>query len=153
MATKTRGGNGDVWETFGNSILLLSYLVYYYFQWKFMIFAHNPTKKYHWLLMNFMVLFFSKVPKCIYSSLILPSIFYRMLFAFVKEQRNNKDNDNLYVTYFIAGLSHSVNGIKVCVYIYLFIQLNIWVWAINILLASSPGVFCWRATYVLAFLL
>ena len=35
-----------------------------------------------------------------------------MLFAFVKEQRNNKDNDNLYVTYFIAGLSHFVNGIK-----------------------------------------
>ena len=27
MATKTRGKNGDVWETFGNSILLLSYLV------------------------------------------------------------------------------------------------------------------------------
>ena len=27
MATKTQKKNGDVWETFGNSILLLSYLV------------------------------------------------------------------------------------------------------------------------------
>jgi hypothetical protein len=27
MVAKTRGKNGDVWETFGNSILLLSYLV------------------------------------------------------------------------------------------------------------------------------
>ena len=77
--------------------------------------AHNPINRYHLLLMNCMVLSFSKVPTCIYNSLILPSIFYRMLFAFVKEQRNNKDNDNLFVTYFIAGLSHPVNGIKVCI--------------------------------------
>jgi hypothetical protein len=25
---KTRGGNGDIWETFGSSIMLLSYLVF-----------------------------------------------------------------------------------------------------------------------------
>ena len=28
-----------------------------------------------------------------------------MLYAFVQDQRNKKDNDNLYVTYFVAGLT------------------------------------------------
>lgn len=38
---------------------------------------------------------------------------HRMLYSFVQHQRNNKDNDHLFVTYFVAGLSHPVVGVKV----------------------------------------
>ncbi|XP_021380010.1 DNA polymerase delta subunit 3-like isoform X3 [Mizuhopecten yessoensis] len=34
----------------------------------------------------------------------------QMLYAFVQDQRNNHDNDNLSVTYFVAGLTKPVNG-------------------------------------------
>lgn len=36
----------------------------------------------------------------------------QMLYSFVQHQRNNKDNDHLFVTYFVAGLSHPVVGVK-----------------------------------------
>ncbi|XP_060078740.1 DNA polymerase delta subunit 3-like isoform X2 [Ylistrum balloti] len=34
----------------------------------------------------------------------------QMLYAFIQDQRNNHDNDNLSVTYFVAGLTKPLNG-------------------------------------------
>ena len=35
---------------------------------------------------------------------------FRMLYAFVEEQRNKKDNDNLAVTYAVAGQAADKHG-------------------------------------------
>ena len=38
---------------------------------------------------------------------------YRMLYAFVQQQRNVKDNDKIYVTYLLAGNTEAGTGNKV----------------------------------------
>ena len=47
------------------------------------------------------------------DGLIWPVSAFRMLYTFVQKQRNEKENDKLSVTYFVAGVSTDGNGNKV----------------------------------------
>lgn len=40
-------------------------------------------------------------------------LYFRLLYMFSQHERNVKDNDNLSITYFVAGLQLDQNGNKV----------------------------------------
>ena len=72
-----------------------------------------------------------------------------MLYAFVQQERNKKDNDQLNVTYFVSGFTED-NGVKVrSSYSLLFFFFSFVLQTTSIFIEDKLAMLFWRSTMIL----